>query len=151
MRSVRAAADGVADRGAYADDVVIRKVGVVIYDVVVANLRADKDVVPHVVANAGTHVDQEVVAALEAGAEIDTTGGRRVAVEAGALKADAPQKIESDSFAQLGLVHAVEVEDDGAEGLTAGLAVSTLGRSPGGFKIEAHALMEDDVEVEIGI
>ena len=69
----------------------------VILDVVVVNLRADKDVVPNVVADAAAEIFHEVITAavVDAPAEV-TAGGYLRDVEASAGNADAAEEVGAD-------------------------------------------------------
>jgi hypothetical protein len=118
--------------------------------VIEVSLGPDKDVSPYVVADAAANIDQKVVAAGVAGAEIDAVAGWLVTVEAGALPADASHEIDAHLLAQVGLVHAVEVKKDGAEGY-AKPGVISLSRSPRSLKVEADSFAEDDVPADAGV
>jgi hypothetical protein len=141
--------DGISDRGSYPNDAIgvegwEAAAGViVIQDVVVANFWSNKDVSSNVVAEAGAKVDQEMVAGFEIVAA-DRTGAVGQ-IEAGALQTDAPHEIKANLFSQPGLVYGVEIQDDGAIGLS---AVRSLAGPPRGLKVEADTFMEDDVGVD---
>src|SRR5579863_7583788 len=77
--------DGIPDRGSHAKQAGVAEDVGVIQDVVVVNLRTDKDVPPHVVADASADVYQEVVAAGVAGPEIEAIAVLLETVEASAL------------------------------------------------------------------
>jgi len=139
--------DGVPDGGAYSNHVIRTEVGGIIYDVIEVSLGPDKDVSPYVVADAAANIDQKVVAAGVAGAEKDAVASGLVTIEACALPADASHEIDAYLLAQVGLVHAVEVKKDGAEGY-AKPGVISLSRSPRSLKVEADAFVEDDVRAD---
>lgn len=130
------------------NDIVGAEVVVVVQDVVVADLRADKHVVPHVVFEAAANVHQEVVVAREIVAT-ELAGAIRQ-IEAGALPTDAAEEINSDPFSYPRGILGVKVRDDGAIGLSGG-GVSPLARPPGGLPVEANAPVEDDVGADAGI
>jgi len=106
---------------------------------------------PDVVAHAAADIDQEAMVAGEAGAEVNAIAGVVVSVESGALPADAGHEIEANLFGYVGLVHGVEVGNDGAVGLATSSAVVSGGTSPRGLKVEANALVEDDVGADAGV
>jgi hypothetical protein len=144
-------ADGKSDRRAYTNHVVIAEVVGVIHDVIVVNLGAHKDSSPHVVTDAASDVYQEVVAGCETGVEIDAVGRVGETVEASTLQTDAGHKIETDFLIQAGLIHSVEVGQDGTEGLSARSSVRSLAAFPRGLKAEADAFFENDVGADAGI
>jgi len=143
--------DGISDRRSHVNDAVGVEVGGVIEDVVVADLGADKGVVPHVVLEAAAKVHQEVVAAGEARAEVYATGAAVVTVVADALPADAAEKIDCHPFPYSRRVHGIEVQEDGAKRLTAGPAVISLGRLPGGVKAETNTPVENDIGADVWV
>ena len=102
---------------------------------------------PNVVADATANVDQKVIAAAIAGAEINAIAGRLVTIEASALPSDAAHEIEAGLRAQLRLVHAIQGKQDRAEG-NAKSGVISLASLPGSLKIEADALVEDDISAD---
>jgi len=114
--------------------------------VVVVNVRADKEVSPHVVADAAAKVHQEAVVAGEIVAS--EAVGAIGQIEASALHADATHEIKADLLAQLGLVHGVEVRDDGTIRLT---EVISLRPPPSSLKAESDAFAEDDVGANTGV
>jgi hypothetical protein len=132
--------DCVSNRGAHTKDIVVAEDISVIHDVVIMNLWADKDVSPHVVADATANIHQEVVAADKIVAA-ECAGAKRQ-IEASALPADAGHEIGTHLFAQLGLVHRVEVGDDRTIRLA---EVISLRSPPSSLKVEAHAFAEDNV------
>jgi len=140
-------ADGVPDWGPYADNVVGAEVGSVVYDVVEVRLGPHKDISVYVVADAAANIHQEMVAAGVAGTEIDAVAGRLVTIEASGLPADAAHEVGADLLAQAGLVHAVEVKQDGAEGYAKSRVISSA-RFPGSLKIEADVFVKDDVSAD---
>ncbi len=145
------AANGVSDRSSHSNDAVIAEVGGIVEDVVVVNLWADKYVIPHVVAQAATNVYEEVVAATETGTKVEAACGVYQSVEARALPPDAAHEIGAELFAQLGLVHAVKVQNDGAERLAAGATVFSLAGFPGGLEVKAQTIVEDDIGAYIWV
>src|ERR1700722_1480428 len=90
--------DGVTDRGSHVNDAVRAEDVGVVDDVVVTNLRADKDMSPHVVSDAGAGVDQEVVVADETGTELQAVGVIHLTIEACGLEANATEEIKADFF-----------------------------------------------------
>jgi len=86
-----------------------------------------------------------VVAADVAGSKVNATAGRLVAIEAGALPADTAQQINPGLLAQTRLVHAIEAEQEGAEGLATRPAIGALASFPSGVKLKAGTFVEDDV------
>jgi hypothetical protein len=122
----------------------------VIDDVKVANLRAEKHVPPHVVTNASTSIEQEVIAAGIASVEDLATGGGGESIETSCLPANATHQIKASFLAQPGLVDAVKVENDGTIGLTEATEVSLAG-SPCGVKAEADTPVKDDIGADIHI
>ena len=102
--------------------------------------------VPHVVTDAAAEVHLKVVAARVIVAR-ETAGAIRE-IEASALASDAAKEIKTDLLAKAGLVHGVEVVQDGTKGLTARSAVCSLGSLPGRLKVEADALVEDDIRAD---
>ncbi len=59
-----------------------------------------------------------------------------------------PRRSSADLLAEVGLVHGVEVHDDGTIGLT--FEISLAG-PPRGFKVEADAFVKDDVGADTGV
>jgi len=102
--------------------------------------------VPHIVAEAGARIDQEMVAGLEIVAADRTRAVGQI--ESRALQTDAPQEIKPNLFSQPGLVYGVEIQDDWAIGLS---VIGSLARPPGGLKVEADTFVEDDVEIDVGV
>ena len=143
-------ADSVADGCSDADDVVVAEIDSVVHDVIVVSLWADEDVSPEVVAEAAANINKEVVAAVVAGAEIDATAGIRIAIEAGALPADAAQEVKAYLLAELGLIIAVECKDNRAI-RNAQASIVPLAASPCGFKGEADPFVKNDVSADAGI
>jgi len=141
--------DGVPDRSSCAKHVVVAEdVGVVV-DVVEVNLGADKEVSPDVVADTAADIHQEVTGAHKILAA--KSAGTIRQIEASALPANAGHEIRADLLAQFGLVHGVEVRDDGTIGLSARSAVGSLARSPCSLEVEADALVEDYVGADTGV
>jgi len=145
-------ADGISDGSAHTEYVVGAKDVGVVLNVVVVNLRADKEMVPDVVAETGTEILHEVVT----GGVVDAAGkvGARSGighVEAGAGNADAAKEIEADFLPELGLEECVKVGQDRAVGFVA--QITRLTRSPGGFHVKAQASLEANhisADAEIG-
>ena len=114
------------------------------------SLGADKNVPPHVVADAAANVYQEVVAAGVAGAEVDAVAGRLETIETSGLPPDAAHEIKAGPLAHAWLVQAVEREQNGAEGDTKSRVVS-LSPSPCRLKVEADPFVEDYVAADARI
>src|SRR5580704_6473072 len=152
---VSTAAEGIADRSPDPE----RFVGaegvsgaaclgvVVILDVVVVNLRTDKNMAPDVKANAASDVRHEVV-----GADVvDTTAARGARdVEAVIASADASHQVEAKSLTQMRLVEEVEVGQDRTKVLLPG-EVDALSSPPGGFDIKAELLDGKHVAADVEI
>src|ERR1700678_1297542 len=116
LAGLLATTDGVADGCAYAKDFIAAEDVGVVDDVIVVNLRAHENVVPHVVTDAAAKMHQEVVLAGEivAGVAVGAIGQ----IEARALPADAAQEIRAELLAQVGLIIQVEVRGDRTKRLT---------------------------------
>ena len=149
------AADGVADRRSNAKDVVAVEFNIVL-DVVVVNLGPHKHVVPDVVADAGTQVLHEVIAAgvVDATAEVAALHDRWL-VEARGGDADATHQVKAHFLAQLGLIQGVKVGENGTV-VYVFAGIHSLAGSPGGFNIEAKTVLETgdiaaDVEVSAAL
>jgi hypothetical protein len=142
--------DGVADRGSNPDDIVRSEVGGVVVDHVVVRFGADEDVAPDVVTDAAADIDQEMVGTDVVGAayKVAPVG---TTVEASALPTDSSHQVKTCLLAEPGLVHAVEVKQDRAEGYTTWPAVGCLPSSPRGVKAQTDTFVEDYVETNIGI
>lgn len=114
-----------------------------------AGFRADESMTPEVVPDTGTHIKQEVVGTVIAGAE----GKARVcglkAVEARGLPPDATKQIGSHLFVETRLVNPIEVKKDGAIRLAEIAEISN--GSPGGIKAGANSPFEDHVRADVGI
>jgi len=115
------------------------------------SFRADKEVSPYVVAYAAANIHQEAMFAVEAGTEIDAIAGVGVLVEASALPADAAHKIEADLPGKVRLIHGVKVGQDGTVGLPTLSPIGSRGAPPGRLKVEANALVKDDIGADAGV
>src|SRR5260370_42288627 len=134
--------DGVADRCAQADQVVGMEFGVVL-DVIVANLRTDKNVAPNVIADAATKVFHEMIAAGVVNAAGDITRGWEIESSAG--DADSGHQVEAKFLAQTRLEKGVDVGQDGAVLLIA--VVVCLSRPKRCFGAKAKAPVPEANEV----
>src|SRR5208282_3324880 len=143
--------DGVTDGSSDAEQVIGAEVVGVVVDPIVVGFGAHEKVIPHVITDAAADINQKVMAAVVTGAEVDATPSLLITVKASALQADAAHEIEADFLADTRLVYGVEVGDDGTKGLSAISAVGCLAGSPGSFKAESDALVEDDVGADAGI
>ena len=141
----------VSDRGSYTNDVAGGKVGRIVEDLVVADLWTDEDVTPDVVAETRSQVDQEMVRTLVALPKLKAAKSVNDSVEPRALPADAAHQVRTYLFGELRLIHAIEVKQDWAEGLTAGAAVLALACLPCSVKAEAYAPVKDHVGTKIYI
>jgi hypothetical protein len=150
QRSVETAADGIADGSSDPHYIVGAEVGGVIYDVVEMRLGSDEHVSPDVVANTAADVHQKMIAAVIAGSEIDATAGGLIAVEASRLDADTTHQVEANFLAELGLIQAVEIKQNRTV-RNAESGIVSLAGFPGRFKVEAYALLEDDVATDAGV
>src|SRR5580693_2976128 len=115
---------------------------------VVVDLRADKHVVPDVIADTTAEVLHEVIGAFVVGHT--RLGGSR-SVEASIGGADASHKIEAKFLTQTWLAENVEVGQDGAVVYFLG-DEGTLSCPPGGFDINTQAMCEEDhVAAEVDV
>src|SRR5271165_2466437 len=99
--------DGVSDRGSDAHYVVGGEVSGVVENLVVAHFWPHEYVAPDVVADATSHIDQEVVGAGVAGAKGLAGKGGDISIEASALPANAAHQVKAGLFADAGLVDTV--------------------------------------------
>src|SRR5437660_536599 len=141
--------DGISDGGADADHVVGVELGVVV-NVVIANLGADEDVAPNVVADTAAEIFHEVIVAGVVDAAGDVARGRRK-IETGAGDADAGNKVEAEFLAHTRLEECVEAGQDRAVGFIA--VVVRLPYPEGGFDVQAEAavLESDDVTADADV
>jgi len=144
-------ADGVPDGSSYAKHVGGAEL-ILIDDVVVMRFGADEDLAPDVVTNAAANMDEEVIVAGIAGAEIDAIRCGNISVEAGALPADAAHDVGAELLAESGLEDRIEVIQDWPVRLTTiAAAVYALAGSPSHFKVEAKPAVEDNVGTHGGV
>src|SRR3954471_15008359 len=143
--------DSVSDGSSDMDKVAGSEIRVIVEDLVVANLRANEDVSPDVVADPRPQIHEEMLGALIAGAKIDAVAGRRVAVEASGLPANATHQVKTGFLAELGLVNPIDVEQDGTERLSAAAAVLPLACLPSGIEPEAEAVVQDHVAAKVHV
>jgi hypothetical protein len=146
---------GVANRGADAKQIGGIEFHVIL-DVIVVNLGADEDVrqaVPHLVTDPSANVFHEVIAAVKEGASAGgNAAGRRVGErEAVAGNADSGKDIKAELLGQFWLKQNVEVGEEGANGLAIVRIVAAL-VPPGGFRVEAEAVLEvDEVAADVEV
>lgn len=133
------------------DQIVGSEVRCIVVNLVIADLRAHEDVSPNVVADARSNVHQEMIRTLIAGAKVHAVRGGRVAVEAGALPADATHEVQPSLLTETWLINGIEVEQDGTEGLATDSTVLSLACFPVGIKAEADAAMQDYITSEIHV
>jgi len=141
--------DSVSDGAANADYVAGTEDIRVVQDVIVVGFGTNEQVPPDVVADAATEVNQEVVGTGVARAECVAGVAGVICVKAGILPTDTGEEVGSDFLGDSRLVDAVEVEDDGAIGLTG--AAEVPNRSPGRVETDANAAMEDNVGANVGV
>lgn len=142
--------DSVPDRSAHPDDVARSEDVSVIQDVVVMGFRAKEHVSPNVVADARTHIDEKMIRADVARAEVHAVARRLVSVKSRALPSDSAHQISAQFFAEPWLVNRVEVKNNRAIWLAA-IGVVSLARSPACIEAESDTLMEDHVSTEIRV
>jgi len=107
---------------------------VIIIDQVKIGFRADEEVSPEVVAQAGAEVTHKVIAADKVGTADRTTTGEAL-VEAQAFPSDARRKLGSRALSQLGGVYSIEIIEEWTIRLETGIEILT--GSPG--KLATHA------------
>jgi hypothetical protein len=116
--------DSVSDGGSDADDVVRAEEISVVEDVIVVNFWADESMAPHVIADTGSHINQEVVGAVIAGTEGIAAIGRLETVETGGLPTDSAKQVGAHLLVETRLVHSIDVKKDGAISLAETAEVS---------------------------
>lgn len=113
------------------------------------NFGAKESMAPEVVADTGSHINQEVVGAVVAGTEGEAVVGGLEAVKAGGLPTDSAKQIGAYLFVEARLVNGIEVEKDGAISLAEPAEVSN--GSPGGIKAGANPALENNVGTNVGV
>src|SRR5271165_4251066 len=144
-------ADGVADRRPNLEQVIRGKVvGVVVY-VVVTRFRPDEEVAPHVVANADSSINQEVIRSVVVDASAEVATRIAAGIEACALPSGAGKQIGAKFLSKSGLVNAVEVPQNRTIRLTASAAVTSLAGAPVHVKTDTNSAMEDHICTHAGV
>lgn len=137
----------VSDRGAYPNHVIRTEVRCVVHDVVVAELGADKCVVPEVVAQTGSGIDQEMIRTGIARIEVNAACAVIEIIEARALPPNSTQQVKANFLTDIWLIHSIESEHDRPVRL-AGILVIALAASPVHIETCTVTVMENHVATD---
>jgi len=111
------------------------------------NLRANKDMVPRVEADATAEMLHEMIGADIVDAA--TAGGTRL-IKTGIGRTDASQQVSAKPMTQMRLPEQVEVGEDGAVVFFSG-EIDALSCSPGGFDVKADVFVWNHIATEVDV
>jgi hypothetical protein len=143
-------ANRVPDRGSDPNYVVRTEIHSVVLDVVVADLGADKRVMPEVVAQSRSGIDQKMIRTVVASVEVNAARAVIEVIEPRALPPNSAQQISADLLADIWLIHAIKGEKNRPVRL-AGILVIALAAAPVHVETRTVAMMENDVAANVYI
>jgi hypothetical protein len=139
---------GVSEGSSRTENVAGVEVTVVV-DPVIVYFGADKDVSPHVVADAAADMHEPLIAVKASRATSRVIATRELTVEDYALASDAGHEVGAGFLTQAGREYYIEVVKNGTKLLIA--VIEPLPGSGRDFCVEADAILENDVSAEAGV